>query len=83
MSLNDELDRIFAARDRDNMQPTIDALLPLCDAHSENARVLYEVGGAYDTAGQEETAREFYEKALAAGWRAICSGGAMSSTGRL
>jgi tetratricopeptide (TPR) repeat protein len=67
MSLNDELDRIFAARDRDNMQPTIDALLPLCDAHSENARVLYEVGGAYDTAGQEETAREFYEKALAAG----------------
>jgi hypothetical protein len=27
--LHDELDRIFAARDRDNMGATIDALLPL------------------------------------------------------
>jgi tetratricopeptide (TPR) repeat protein len=67
MTLDDELDRIFAARDRDNMQPTIDALLPLYASHPENARVLYEVGGAYDTAGQEETARGFYESSLAAG----------------
>ncbi|MEG9248354.1 tetratricopeptide repeat protein [Arthrobacter sp. Soc17.1.1.1] len=67
MTLNDELDRIVERRDRDNMQPTIDALLPLYAAHPENARVLYEVGGAYDTAGQEDIARGFYEKALAAG----------------
>lgn len=67
MTLNVELDRIFAARDRDNMQPTIDALLQLHAAHPRNARVLYEVGGAYDTAGQEETAQEFYETALATG----------------
>lgn len=67
MNLNDELDQIFAARDRNNIQPTIDALLPLHVSHPENARVLYEVGGAYDTAGQGETARKFYEKALAAG----------------
>lgn len=67
MTLDEELDRIFAARDRDNMQPTINALLPIHASHPENARVLYEVGGAYDTAGQEEAARGFYERALAAG----------------
>lgn len=66
MMLDDELDRIFAARDRTNMQPTIEALLPILASHPQNARVLYEVGGAYDTAGQEETAREFYENSLAA-----------------
>lgn len=67
MTLDDELDRIFAARDRDNMQPTIDALLPLHASNPDNARVLYEVGGAYDTSGQEEVARGFYERAVAAG----------------
>jgi tetratricopeptide (TPR) repeat protein len=67
MTFDDELDRIFAARDRDNMQPTIDALLPLYASHPKNARVLYEVGGSYDTAGQEETAQGFYERALTAG----------------
>lgn len=67
MTLDKELDRIFAARDRANMQPTIDALLPLLASNPGNARVLYEVGGAYDTAGKEETALGFYENALAAG----------------
>lgn len=67
MTLDDELDLIVGRRDRNDMQPTIDALLPLHAAHPEDARVLYEVGGAYDTAGQEDRAREFYEKALAAG----------------
>lgn len=67
MTLDDELDRIFAARDRSNMQPTIDALLPLFASNPKNARLLYEVAGAYDTDGQEEVARSFYERALAAG----------------
>ena len=49
------------------MQPTIDALLPILAAHPDHARVLYEVGGAYDTAGNEATARGFYERALARG----------------
>ncbi|MBG0740246.1 tetratricopeptide repeat protein [Paeniglutamicibacter antarcticus] len=66
-TLNDELDQIFAVRDRNNVQPTIDALLPLYASRPGNARVLFEVGGAYDTAGQEETAQGFYEHALAAG----------------
>lgn len=46
MTLDDDLDLIFEHRDRDNMQPTIDALLPYYAAHPENARVLYEIGGA-------------------------------------
>ncbi|CAM3251764.1 Tetratrico peptide repeat protein [Arthrobacter ulcerisalmonis] len=67
MTLDDELDLIFAARDRDNMEPTVNALLHLRASHSENARVLYELGGAYDTAGRETEARGLYEEALTAG----------------
>jgi len=61
--LHNELDRIFAARDRNNMGPTIADLLPLYEQHPHNPRVLYEVGGAYDTAGDEATALGFYERA--------------------
>ena len=67
MTLDDELDRLFQARDRDDMAPTIAALLPILAQHPQNARVLYEVGGAHDTAGDEETAVGFYERAIAAG----------------
>ncbi|MGM7668094.1 tetratricopeptide repeat protein [Microbacterium sp. A93] len=65
--LYDELDRILAARDRNNMGPTIAALLPLYEQHPHNPRVLYEVGGAYDTAGEETTAAGFYERAMSVG----------------
>lgn len=65
--LYDELDRIFAARDRDNMAPTIAALLPLVENHPHDARVLYEIAGAYDTAGEEATALDFYEGAMREG----------------
>ena len=67
MTLDEELDRIFAVRDRNNMQSTIDVLLPILEEHPADARVLYEVGGAYDTAGKEQAARSFYEQALQAG----------------
>ncbi len=49
------------------MQPTIEALLPIHAAHPDDPRVLYELGGAYDTAGDEQTARGYYERALCAG----------------
>lgn len=62
-----ELDRIFAARNRDDMAPTIAALRPILDQHPHDARVLYEVGGAYDTDGQESIALGFYERAVEAG----------------
>jgi tetratricopeptide (TPR) repeat protein len=65
--LHNELDRISSARNRDDMEPTIAALLPLYEQHPHNARVLYEVGGAYDTAGQEATALDFYERAMQEG----------------
>lgn len=58
---------IFAARDRDRMQPTIDAFLAVLAEHPGDAHVLYEVGGSYDTAGEEEAAAGYYERALAAG----------------
>lgn len=65
--LYDELDRIFAARDRADMAPTIAALLPLLEQHPHDARVLYETGGAHDTAGDESRALELYERAMEEG----------------
>lgn len=66
-ALDDELDRLFAARDRDDMAPTIAALVPLAERHPHHARVLYELGGAYDTAGEEASAVGLYERALNGG----------------
>lgn len=67
MNLYDELDALLVARDRGNMRPTIEALLALEAEHPENARVIYELAGAYDTAGEEATARKYYERALGLG----------------
>lgn len=67
MGLDEELDQILARRDRNNMQPTIDALMPHLEQHPNDSRVLYEVGGAFDTAGDEHAARGYYEGALEAG----------------
>lgn len=65
--LLDRLALLFAARDRENMAPTVAALLEVLDEHPDDPHVLYEVGGSYDTAGEEETAAGYYERALAAG----------------
>jgi tetratricopeptide (TPR) repeat protein len=54
----------FARRDRANMQPTIDFFQRLLTEHPDNPYVLYEVGGSYDTDGQEEKALGYYERAL-------------------
>ncbi|SIS20358.1 tetratricopeptide repeat protein [Williamsia sterculiae] len=62
--LEHTLDDIVAARDRDDMQPTVDALERQLRLHPDNARVNYEMGGAHDTAGAEELALGFYERAL-------------------
>ena len=58
---------IFGQRDREDMQPTIEAFLALLAEHPGQPDVLYEVGGSYDTAGDEATAAGYYEAALAAG----------------
>ena len=46
------------------MQPTIDFFERLLTEHPNNPYVLYEVGGSYDTDGQEEKAIGYYERAL-------------------
>ncbi|WP_354003878.1 tetratricopeptide repeat protein [Arthrobacter sp. zg-Y877] len=65
--LEAELEALLSARNREDMAPTIAALLGVHRRYPDNARVLYEVGGAYDTAGEESTAAGFYERALARG----------------
>lgn len=57
----------YARRDRANMQPTIDYFQRLLTEHPGHPTVLYEVGGAYDTAGEEQRAVEYYERALTVG----------------
>jgi tetratricopeptide (TPR) repeat protein len=66
-ALLDRLAALFDARDRDDMGPTIEALLAVLAEHPDDPHVLYEVGGAYDTAGDEDTAAGYYERALDAG----------------
>lgn len=66
-AVQQRLREIFDARDRENMQPTIDAFLAVLAEHPDDAAVLYDVGGSYDTAGQEETALGYYERAMAEG----------------
>ncbi|MEI8410833.1 MULTISPECIES: tetratricopeptide repeat protein [unclassified Kribbella] len=58
------IEEAFARRDRSNMQPTIDFFENLLAEHPDNPYVLYEVGGSYDTDGQEEKAIGYYERAL-------------------
>jgi tetratricopeptide (TPR) repeat protein len=57
----------YAARDREDMAPTVAYFHALLDRHPGNPVVLYEVGGAHDTAGDEDAACGYYEQALAAG----------------
>ncbi|WP_044443615.1 tetratricopeptide repeat protein [Agreia bicolorata] len=57
----------YARRDRNNMAPTIEYVTALLAQYPDHPEAIYEVGGAYDTAGEEERARGFYERALAAG----------------
>ena len=61
------IERGYAVRDRANMQPTIDYFTALLERDPEHPVLLYEVGGAYDTAGQEELASAFYQQALERG----------------
>ncbi|MBF4635644.1 tetratricopeptide repeat protein [Agreia pratensis] len=49
------------------MAPTIEYFTALLARFPDNPEAIYEVGGAYDTAGEEDRARGFYERALAAG----------------
>jgi tetratricopeptide (TPR) repeat protein len=59
----------YDRRDRDDMAPTIAYFLALLDEHPGHPVLTYEVGGAYDTAGEEATARGYYERALELGLR--------------
>ncbi|MCM3656932.1 tetratricopeptide repeat protein [Agromyces mediolanus] len=57
----------YERRDRNDMAPTIRYFAELLAAHPDHPVLVYELGGAYDTAGEEAVAREHYERALALG----------------
>ena len=62
--LEQAIQRGYAQRDRANMGPTIAYFESLLAEQPDHPVLVYEVAGAYDTAGQEERARELYERAL-------------------
>ena len=62
--LEEAIRRGYAQRDRADMGPTIAYFESLLAGHPGHPVLVYEVAGAYDTAGQEEKARELYERAL-------------------
>ncbi len=57
----------YERRDRTDMAPTIRYFSELLAAHPDHPVLVYELGGAYDTAGQEALARTHYERALRLG----------------
>jgi tetratricopeptide (TPR) repeat protein len=61
------IQRGYEQRDRGNMAPTIAYFEALLAGHPDHPVLVYEVAGAYDTAGEEATARGLYERALALG----------------
>lgn len=65
--LRAQLDDVFAARDREDMTPTIEAFSRILEQHPEDPMALYELGGAYDIDGQETVAAEYYRQAMGAG----------------
>lgn len=65
--LAEAIQRGYDQRDRANMAPTIAYFEALLAANPDHPVLVYEVGGAYDTAGEEQTARGYYERALALG----------------
>jgi tetratricopeptide (TPR) repeat protein len=62
--LEEAIRRGYAQRDRADMGPTIAYFESLLAEHPGHPVLVYEVAGAYDTAGQEEKARELYERAM-------------------
>ncbi|MEW2521514.1 tetratricopeptide repeat protein [Actinacidiphila alni] len=65
--LAEAIQRGYDRRDRADMAPTIAYFQALLAEHADHPVLVYEVGGAYDTAGEEQTARGYYERALALG----------------
>ncbi|MGH3494374.1 MAG: tetratricopeptide repeat protein [Sciscionella sp.] len=57
----------YERRDRTNMTATIAYFEELLAQHPGHPVVIYEVAGAYDTAGEEATAKGLYERALELG----------------
>lgn len=70
-ALTPELEKAVALgyerRDRDNMAPTIAYFAQLLAQHPDHPVLTYELAGAYDSAGEEATAKGLYERALELG----------------
>ena len=78
--LEEAIRRGYAQRDRANMGPTIAYFESLLAGHPGHPVLVYEVAGAYDTAGQEERRVSFTSGRWTSAWRATPCAGACAST---
>jgi tetratricopeptide (TPR) repeat protein len=65
--LDAAIEKGLELKDRANMAPSIEYFTALLAQYPDHPNALYELGGAYDTAGEEQRARGYYESALEAG----------------
>ncbi|WP_456844444.1 tetratricopeptide repeat protein [Cellulomonas sp. P5_C6] len=65
--LQQAIDLGYARRDRDDMAPTIAYFERLLGEDPDHPVLVFEVAGAYDTAGREDDAVAMYERALGLG----------------
>ncbi len=64
MNKDETIERARELRDNDELEASLESLLPLLDEYHEDPLVLFEVGGAYDILGMAPDAIPYYEKAI-------------------
>ncbi|WP_084124682.1 tol-pal system YbgF family protein [Demequina sp. NBRC 110054] len=65
--MDQRLDAVLAARDLDDLGPTLAALEELAAEHPNSPQVLYELGGSHLMLGDLGAARRWFEETLATG----------------
>jgi tetratricopeptide (TPR) repeat protein len=64
MNKEDTVEQARELRGKDELEASLELLLPLLEEYYEDALVLFEVGGAYDILGMAPEAIPYYEKAI-------------------
>ena len=64
MNKDETIERARELRGNDELEASLELLLPLLEESRDDALVLFEVGGAYDILGMAPEAIPYYEKAI-------------------
>ncbi len=67
MDKDETIQKARELRDDDQLEESLELLLPLLDKYEDDAVLLFEVGGAYDVLGMAPEAIPYYEQAIVNG----------------